>query len=206
MQRGEPIAFSVAPSRGEDEGASAAWRVVRDRTQPIVRGAARCAHVTRVYAGEFDANAWASIGAAVAGTFLLLQTYLVAARLSGDLAWRWVATLAPAWALDAAAALMLLYYIFVTVPEDASDSARAEAREAKLMAFVGLVGFAMIFATELMLCQRADGADITFYAAAGPLYAGAAAVAAYGLYGLRENWPQNVMISEPAGPLPTYIV
>lgn len=205
------IDFGVVPV-GADAGVEpAAWATaLRERARPLVIGVAtRATHygrVTRAYTTEFDADAWFAIALAAGGAVLAAQVYLLAAQLAGDLAWRWTSALAPTWALDAVLALYLSYYIFVTVPEDASDAARAETHTRKLQAFAALVVLAMAFAFELMLAQRADGATHSFYSTAGPAYAGAGVVGLYGLYHLYLHWPEDVVMHEDAtGALPLYV-
>lgn len=132
--------------------------------------------------GSFDADAWFGVILLLAALLLELQLQMVAARLTSG-AGAWAPRLVPLWILFAVAALALAWQLLCGQREDAlhSNADADEARDRKILALLGLVELAMLFASLVMLVGRLDGHEQhTFHAIAAPLYAGMGVLALYG--------------------------
>lgn len=143
---------------------------------------------------EFDSGAWVGVAMMLGAALAALQVGLVAAHLEGRLTWSWAATSVPSWIIYLCLELFfILYVVFAAAPETLKDATlEREAKSNKATSLFMVVIVAMLFAAHVMLVERLDASkQHTFFAIAGPLFAGAGATFFFGALGLYMNWPDE---------------
>jgi hypothetical protein len=162
----------------------------------VVEAARAYVAVARGRAAAFSTDTWAGVAIMALGAALALQCFLVARHLASEIMRSWAATFFPSWCIDAALGAALVAYLLLAAPDPNSDSDADDLRDSKIKAASALVLLAMVFASEVMLCNKLDGREAhSWHAVAGPLYAGAASIVLFGASIAYHNWPDEATIA-----------